>query len=207
MQFQLFDTPKSDPLVNLLPKDGEVNYFSSIINEKQCFDLLNTLLATLNWEADQLFMFGQKITTLRKIAWVADQGCSYTYSGVKKNPQPWTSELLFIKNRIEEIALCEFNSCLLNLYHNGNEAMGWHSDDEIELDSKAPIASLSLGSTRKFAFRHQQDKTSTSIFLENGSLLLMKPPTQKFWNHSLLKTKTVITPRVNLTFRKIVLNP
>ena len=148
-------------------------------------------------------MFGKLITTKRKVAWVGDAGCSYTYSGVKKFPQVWTADLLHIKHKLESLTHSTFNSCLLNLYHDGDEGMGWHSDDEKELDSAAPIASVSLGGARKFAFKHKLDKTSVSLFLEDGSVLLMQPPTQEFWQHSLTKTKRAVAPRINLTFRAI----
>jgi alkylated DNA repair dioxygenase AlkB len=206
MQNLLFDNLPFDEHINLLPKDGKVNYFGVIFNESECVHLFNALRESLIWDADQVFMLGQKITTRRKIAWVGDQGCSYKYSGVQKHPQPWTRELLQIKSKVEDMTECHFNSCLLNLYHNGNEGMGWHCDDENELDDQAPIASLSLGGRRKFAFRHKQEKTSISLFLESGSLLMMHSPAQKFWLHSLLKTRMDGGPRINPTFRKIILN-
>jgi alkylated DNA repair dioxygenase AlkB len=137
------------------------------------------------------------------VAWIGDPKCTYTYSGVKKQPQSWTPELLIIKRQLEELAQAEFNSCLLNFYHDGADGMGWHSDDEKELDAQSPIASLSLGSARKFSFKHKKDKSTTSLFLENGSALIMHAPTQQFWQHALLKTKTIHTPRINLTFRRI----
>jgi len=166
------------------------------------------LTGSVQWRADQLVLFGRKVTTLRKVAWIGDDGCSYTYSGVQKIPQPWTPELLLIKDRLEQVCDCEFNSCLLNLYHDGSEGMGWHSDDEKELDSNTPIASLSLGGVRRFAFQHKQDKTGVALFLEEGSLLIMHAPTQQYWNHSLLKTKMPVAARINLTFRKIIhINP
>jgi len=202
MQKSLFDTTNVE--LNVLTKDGQVIYRPNFFDETQSVSLFDTLRATLDWQADQLIMFGQKITTSRKIAWVADPDCPYTYSGIRKAPQPWTAELLMIKERLEQTCGSRFNACLLNLYHNGSEGMGWHSDDETELERGAPIASLSLGGTRKFAFRHRLDKTTTSVFLENGSLLIMHAPTQQFWHHSLLKTKTAVAPRINLTFRKII---
>ena len=107
------------------------------------------------------------------------------------------------KSKVEEISQWKFNSCLLNLYHDGSEGMGWHSDDEPELVQAAPIASLSLGAARKFSFKHKADKTNASLMLENGSLLLMQAPTQVFWNHSLVKTTRPTGPRMNLTFRAI----
>lgn len=203
MQANLFKVDQTSTYLNLLPKDGCVQYFPAVFNEINCESLSSVLMHELDWRVDQLFMFGKLITTKRKVAWVGDNGCAYTYSGVKKEPQPWTPELLEIKYALEEIAQWKFNSCLLNLYHDGSEGMGWHSDDEPELHPGAPIASLSLGGERKFAFKHKTDKTNVSLLLENGSVLLMHAPTQTFWNHSLLKTARPVAPRINLTFRAI----
>ncbi len=204
MQNPLFETFPAVSPPNLLQRDGSAYYHPSILSALSAADLMDHLQQSLIWEPDQLVIFGKKITTRRKIAWVGDPTCSYTYSGVKKNPQHWTSELLNIKNQIEALSQAKFNSCLLNLYHDGDDGMGWHSDDEKELDASSPIASLSLGAKRKFAFRHKKDKTTTSLFLENGSVLIMYAPTQAFWHHALLKTKTISEARINLTFRKII---
>ena len=190
---------------NLLPIDGSAQYYPEFISEEVSLSLIDQLKKSLRWDADQLIMFGKLVTTRRKVAWVGDPGCAYTYSGVKRNPQAWTPELLSMKTRLEKLTQSEFNSCLLNFYHDGADGMGWHSDDEKELDAKSPIASLSLGSTRKFTFRHKINKSTISIFLEDGSALIMNAPTQQFWQHALLKTKTIHTPRINLTFRKIIL--
>lgn len=203
MQASLLDAPSVNTGLNLLRKDGCVYYHPSLIDPIQCTSLFKQLFQSLPWQADQLVMFGKQITTERKVAWVGDQGCTYTYSGVKKYPEPWTPELLEIKALAEDIAQWQFNSCLLNLYHNGSEGMGWHSDNETELDPLAPIVSVSIGGVRKFGFKHRLDKTSTSLFLEDGSALIMHAPTQAHWNHSLLKTKTDVGPRINLTFRSI----
>ena len=190
---------------NLLPIDGSAQYYPEFISEEVSLSLIDQLEKSLRWDADQLIMFGKLVTTRRKVAWVGDPECTYTYSRVKRNPQAWTPELLSMKTRLEKLTQSEFNSCLLNFYHDGADGMGWHSDDEKELDTKSPIASLSLGSTRKFAFRHKINKSTISIFLEDGSALIMNAPTQQFWQHALLKTKTIHTPRINLTFRKIIL--
>ena len=190
---------------NLLPIDGSAQYYPEFISEEVSLSLIDQLKKSLRWDADQLIMFGKLVTTRRKVAWVGDPECTYTYSGVKRNPQAWTPELLSMKTRLEKLTQSEFNSCLLNFYHDGADGMGWHSDDEKELDAKSPIASLSLGSTRKFTFRHKINKSTISIFLEDGSALIMNAPTQQFWQHALLKTKTIHTPRINLTFRKIIL--
>ena len=204
MQSLLFENLEKDPLQNLLPKHGSVYYYPEFFDMNSSVHLMNVLQQSLIWESDQLIMFGKRITTRRKVAWVGDANCSYTYSGVQKNPQAWTPELIQIKTRFEEMTQTEFNSCLLNLYHDGNDGMGWHSDDEKELDAKAPIASLSLGAKRKFAFRHKECKSTISLYLENGSALIMHAPTQDYWHHSLLRTKTVKELRINLTFRKIM---
>lgn len=196
------DPDRSNP--NLLPIDGYAQYYPDLINGKESDALIDQLQKSLQWEADQLKMFGRLVITRRKVAWVGDPGCTYTYSGVKRDPQSWTPELIAIRAQLESLTKSEFNSCLLNFYHDGADGMGWHSDDEKELDAQSPIASLSLGATRKFAFRHKKEKIITSLFLENGSALIMNAPTQQFWQHALLKTKTVHTPRVNLTFRKII---
>jgi alkylated DNA repair dioxygenase AlkB len=198
-----FQTDSASTHQNLLPKDGCVHYYPAIFSQDRCTSLMVELMQSLDWRVDQLYMFGKLITTKRKVAWVGDEGCSYTYSGVKKEPQPWTPELSRIKCTLEEIAQRTFNSCLLNLYHDGSEGMGWHSDDEPELDQNAPIASLSLGGERTFSFKHKTDKTKASLPLENGSVLLMHAPTQEFWHHSLVKTSRPVSPRINLTFRAI----
>lgn len=203
-QTSLFESKHSDCTLNILPKDGRAEYLPGVLSERYSANLMSQLKASLLWESDQLIMFGKKITTRRKVAWVGDPNCSYTYSGVKKSPQAWSSDLLSIKAQVEELAQSEFNSCLLNFYHDGDDGMSWHSDDEKELDANSPIVSLSLGARRKFAFRHIEDKTTIPLYLESGSVLIMRSPTQEFWQHALLKTKTVSTPRINLTFRKIL---
>jgi len=205
-QGSLFVSNPGQYRLNLLPKDGFVEYHPEFMNTLDSTQLIKQLRVSLQWEPDQLIIFGRRITTRRQVAWVGDPDCAYTYSGVKKQPQAWTPELLALKHQLEQLTQAEFNSCLLNLYHDGADGMGWHSDDEKELDTQAPIASLSLGATRKFSFRHKKDKTTASLALENGSALIMHAPTQQFWQHALMKTKTVHTPRINLTFRKITLS-
>lgn len=204
-QSSLFGINLSQYRLNLLPMNGSAQYLPAFMSAEESVGLFEQLQKTLRWEADQIMMFGKLVITRRKVAWTGDPECTYTYSGVKKSPQAWTPELLSIKTRLEELTQSEFNSCLLNFYHDGNDGMGWHSDDEKELDANSPIASLSLGAQRKFAFRHKVDKTTIPLYLESGSVLIMHSPTQQFWQHTLLKTKTVSNPRINLTFRKITL--
>ena len=140
------------------------------------------------------------------MAWLGDARYFYTYSGMTKQATPWTPLLLELKSRIETITKNVFNSCLLNLYHDGSEGMAWHSDDEKSLGRNTTIASISFGAERKFSFKHKITKKTKSLVLEHGSLLVMKGETQRFWQHSLLKSIQVQAPRVNLTFRTIVSN-
>ena len=202
-QSLLFEADPADRMLNLLPVDGYVQYHPEFMSPLNSAKFMRQLQDSLVWEHDQLIMFGKTIATRRKVAWVGDPQCSYTYSGIQRHPQAWTSELLLVKSQLEAISQAQFNSCLLNLYYDGNDGMGWHSDNEKELDAQSPIASLSLGAERKFAFRHKKDKTTISFILGNGSALLMHAPTQQFWQHALIKSKIIVTPRINLTFRKI----
>lgn len=202
-QILLFKQEHTQIPVDVLIKDGCVQYFAKVFSLENSDALFDVLFKTLDWQPDHITIFGKQIITKRKVIWIGDEGCSYTYSGHKKYPKPWTPELLAVKEKIEALSSWKFNSCLLNLYHNGHEAMAWHTDNEPELNPQAPIASLSIGSERKFAFRHRIDKESNSILLESGSVLLMHPPTQAFWQHSLLRTRLSVPPRINLTFRDI----
>lgn len=189
---------------NLLPNDGIVNYYGRILKQQEAQYYLDKLLHTVEWKNDEAIIFGKHIITKRKVAWYGDSGYAYTYSNMTKQALAWTEELVALKVLVEEIAEAKFNSCLLNLYHNGDEGMAWHSDDEKSLGKDSAIASLSLGAERKFALKHKQTKENISIFLESGSLLVMKGATQTNWLHCLPKTKKVTTPRVNLTFRTMV---
>lgn len=205
-QSSLFRADPMQSRQNLLPKDGVAHYYPEFISHFSSAKLMTQLVESLPWEEDRLLMFGKVVTTRRKVVWIGDPKCDYTYSGIKRRTQKWTAELLLVKGQLEDLTKSKFNSCLLNLYHDGNDGMGWHSDDEKELDAKSPIASLSLGATRKFAFRHKKDKTTHSLLLENGSALIMHSPTQEHWYHALLKTKKIDEPRINLTFRSIIPN-
>jgi alkylated DNA repair dioxygenase AlkB len=193
-----------DSTVNLLSQDGEVYYYGSIFDSLTSNLYLETLLATIPWKHDEAVICGKHIITDRKVAWVGDTSFFYTYSGVSKRATPWTPLLLELKSKVEILTKTVFNSCLLNLYHDGSEGMAWHSDDEQSLGKKTTIASISFGAERKFAFKHKLTKQTKSIVLEHGSLLIMQGDTQTFWQHSLLKTLRVQEPRVNLTFRTIV---
>ncbi|WP_317896592.1 alpha-ketoglutarate-dependent dioxygenase AlkB family protein [Aurantibacillus circumpalustris] len=201
---ELFDK-EFDPTINLLPKDGMVNYHGKLISVREANYYFENLLNTIQWKNDEAVIFGKLIVTKRKVAWYGDTDFDYTYSNTTKKALPWTNELLELKKLIEEKTGETFNSCLLNLYHNGDEGMAWHSDGERDLKKNGAIASLSLGAERKFSFKHKENKEKVSLILENGSLLVMTDETQSHWLHRLPPTKLILKPRINLTFRTIVL--
>lgn len=193
----------ADQPENLLPRDGAVNYYGTLIPFRDANHYLYSLLANIDWKNDEINIFGKHIVTRRKAAWYGDQPFSYTYSGSTKLVLPWTKELLTLKEITEQKTGETFNSCLLNLYHDGSEAMSWHSDAEKELKQCGAIGSMSFGAERKFSFKHKQTKETLSLVLEHGSLLVMKGTIQTHWLHQLPATKKVSNPRVNLTFRTI----
>ncbi|MEH6620728.1 alpha-ketoglutarate-dependent dioxygenase AlkB family protein [Maribacter arcticus] len=200
---KLFDI-KVDPTKNLLPQGGTVNYYGEILNEQEATRYLDLLLNNIEWKNDEAILFGKKIITKRKVAWYGEKPFEYTYSKTTKLALPWTTELVNLKNKVEQETGETFNSCLLNLYHDGNEGMAWHSDGEKDLKKNGAIASLSFGSERKFAFKHKESKEKVELILEHGSLLIMKDETQTNWLHRLPPTKLSTQPRVNLTFRTII---
>lgn len=191
---------------NRLPYDGTVNYYGRLFSKKEADDYFEKLLTTIEWRNDEAIIFGKKIITKRKVAWYGDKPFEYTYSNTTKYALPWTKELLELKTWIEKETGERFNSCLLNLYHNGDEGMAWHSDGETDLKKDSAIGSLSFGAERKFAFKHKQTKQKVELLLEHGSLLVMKDTTQTHWLHRLPPTKKITTARINLTFRTIVEN-
>ena len=189
---------------NLLPYDGIVNYYGKIFDLSESDIFFDDLFKTIEWKNDEAIIFGKHIITKRKVAWYADEAYEYKYSNITKTALPWTAELVEIKKAIEEISGEQFNSCLLNLYHNGDEGMAWHSDGEKDLKKDGAIASVSFGAERKFSFKHKETKETISLLLEHGSLLMMAGTTQSHWLHRLPPTKRAFNPRVNLTFRNIV---
>ncbi len=199
----LFDTIP-DFEKNLLPQDGEVYYHGRIMDMQKAHQFRDELMTDIAWENDQAVIFGKLIITKRKVAWYGDRQFSYTYSGITKTALPWTPALEALKRMAEELSGETYNSCLLNLYHTGEEGMAWHSDGEKDLKKNGAIASLSFGAERKFAFKHKQTGEVVNTFLEHGSLLVMKGTTQTHWLHRLPPTKKVDAPRINLTFRTIV---
>lgn len=200
---QLFDFP-ADPSLNLLPGDGIVHYYGKLMSDSEATAMAQALLDRIEWRNDEAVIYGKRIITKRKVAWYGEEAFSYTYSNTTKTALPWTPELLFLKNLAEKHSGETYNSCLLNLYHDGSEGMAWHSDGEKDLRKNGAIASLSFGAERKFCFKHKKSGEKIDVFLEAGSLLVMKGETQTHWLHRLPPTTKVHQPRINLTFRTIV---
>ena len=188
---------------NIINQDGQAHYFGKIIPAEQNPKYFNELLHKIDWAPEKLVMFGKEITTKRKVAFYGDSLMSYTYSNKTKQALTWTPLLMEIKELISSYTGSNYNACLLNLYHDGEEGMGWHSDDEKEIVPNSSIASLSFGAERKFAIKHKISKETQSILLENGSLLEMLGSFQKNWLHSMPKSKKIIDSRINLTFRQM----
>ncbi len=191
-------------VIPVVSKDGKAIYFPDFIPKNKSNMLFSEINTLTPWQNDIVNMFGKKIFLSRKVAWYADEGITYTYSGETKRGIPFNKTLLELKKNVEEFCREKFNSCLLNLYHNGAEGMGWHSDNEPELEKNGTIASLSLGAERNFHFKHKKTGQKVSILLENGSLLLMQGEIQQHWLHALPKSKKVKDARINLTFRNII---
>ena len=188
----------------IIQQDGEAVYYGNILTQEQKESYFNELLNGIQWVNEVVIMFGKTITTKRKVAFYANDLMEYTYSNKTKNAFPWTPLLLEIKKTVEAYTGETYNACLLNLYHDGNEGMGWHADNEKEIIADSSIASVSIGANRNFLFKHKQKGVKYSILLENGSLLEMKGPIQRHWLHSLPKTAKVKEARINLTFRQML---
>lgn len=199
-QLALFETP---------PGGGEflgglLAYHPALFDEQEAHTLMTQLHAGLDWQQPRVRLFGREVSSPRLAAWYGDPGAVYTYSGLRNDPLPWTKALTEVRRRVEAAAGTTFNSVLANLYRDGDDAMGWHSDDEAELDPGAPIASLSLGCVRRFRLQHRRRRQARlELPLASGSLLVMHAPMQREWRHALPRDRRVTGPRINLTFRRV----
>ena len=159
----------------------------------------------VGWRQDCLRMFGRLISVPRLESWVADEGLDYTYSGIHHDPDPWSEELLMLRNLVSEHAGATFNSVLCNLYRDGNDGVDWHADDESEFGPMPVIGSLSLGATRRFDLRRADDHAEKiELDLHHGDLVIMRGMTQALWKHRVPKTKKPVGERINLTFRSVI---
>ena len=198
-------TPKKH-CTSIQASNLKLEYFENVFNVNESKIYMKKLFTDIHWRREKIIMWGKEIVTKRRIAWYADKGKSYSYSGLTFHPSNWNQDLLKIKRRVESISHVSFNSVLLNEYINGGVSMGWHSDDEKELGKNPVIASVSFGANRDFLFRHKFDKNHdrVKVYLKTGSLLLMLGSTQHYWKHSIPKRLRVKEPRINLTFRNII---
>lgn len=191
--------------MNSVYEDEDLIYIDSAIDSDYSYQLMDKLKESIDWTQDEIFMFGRKVKIPRLSSWYGDPDANYSYSGLQLSPNKWTEELIEIKAIAENQSKQIYNSVLLNFYRDGNDSMGWHSDDEKELGVNPVIASVSLGGERRFLIRERKDnKNKREITLKNGSLLIMKRGFQSKYQHSIPKTRKKVEERINLTFRKIV---
>jgi alkylated DNA repair dioxygenase AlkB len=196
--------PQSNEFIKLPLKDANVLYLEQFYNSETSNILFNTLRKEIQWQQDDIKLFGKTYKQPRLTALYAENEKPYSYSNITMYPESFFKELEQIKSDVEEMIAHKFTTCLANLYRTGNDSNGWHSDNEKELGRNPVIASLSLGATRSFQLKHKTDSSLRfNIELPSGSLLIMKGTTQEFWKHQIPKTKKHVGERINLTFRTI----
>jgi alkylated DNA repair dioxygenase AlkB len=188
---------------SLLPDgDARATYIPQFVDEG-ADELMHELGARLRWDRPEIRMFGKATPLPREVAWVADEGVSYRYSGVSSGVQPWIDSLEALRVRVEEETGKRFNSVLVNRYRNGRDGVAWHADDEPELGPLPTIASVSLGAERRFQLRHKETRQTVEVRLGPGSLLIMSGTCQRDWIHQVPRESKVMETRINLTFRWI----
>ncbi|WAH63696.1 alpha-ketoglutarate-dependent dioxygenase AlkB family protein [Xanthomonas hortorum] len=185
---------------------AEIAWCRGWLQAAQADVLMQALLQDVRWEVHRIRMFGRLVDSPRLSSWIGDAEASYRYSGTRFAPQPWLEALQPVRTRLQDETGHPFNSVLVNRYRSGNDAMGWHSDDEPELGAQPLIASVSLGDTRRFAFKHRDDAAlKQTLELGHGDLLLMGGDTQRHYKHALPRTVKPVGERINLTFRQIAM--
>lgn len=199
-QQQCFFTDTTfDPQQGVAMPQADVYWSPNWLASNQADAFFTSLREQAAWQQLPISMFGRTVMQPRLLAWYGDH--AYTYSGLTLSPRPWTPELLDLKARVEAATHARFNTVLLNLYRDGSDYMGWHRDDELELGKQPTIASVSLGASRRFLFRHPKRQLKREFLLDHGSLLVMAGETQTHWQHSVPKTQKPLGERINLTFR------
>ncbi len=192
--------------VQLPMEDGDVRLLAGFLDQEDGDELMACLQQDVPWSQPVITLFGRSVASPRMAAWYGDSGAVYRYSGLENRPLPWLDPLNNLRRKLEAITKSRFNSVLLNLYRTGDDAMGWHSDDEKSLGVTPAIASVSIGAVRRFRMRHRFRKSvaPVSLDLTHGSLMLMAGETQKYWKHAVMRTSKPVGPRINLTFRNIL---
>ena len=204
MQPDLFNNAESEQVTVIEPEnDGNVLLANNVFDAVDADRYYSDLFENIAWEEREIVLFGKRHKQPRLVAWYGDPGITYRYSGDSLTALPWTKTLLAIRDAAAAFSESSFNSVLLNLYRNGDDAMGWHADNEPELGSEPVIASVSFGTTRRFDLKHRSTGEKRQVALEHGSVLLMAGKTQQHWVHQIARTKKVSTPRINLTFRLV----
>lgn len=185
----------------LLPSDGSAVLFPDFLCETDADDFFSGLHSKTPWEQNSIKLFGKEVPEPRLSTWHAEADLPYTYSGAPRTPHPWKEPLSSLRAACEAHTGHSFNGALLNLYRTGQDAMGWHSDDETVNGPNPVIASVSLGAERRFDFRHKHTREVIQVVLPHGSLLVMSGTCQTNWHHRIAKTTHEIEPRINVTFR------
>lgn len=198
--------PASDALQPIALPDATLYFAPAWLAMDEADALFAGLHAQVPWEVHRIRMFGREVDSPRLSCWIGDPGATYTYSRTRFVPHPWPEILVGLRARVEAACGARFDSVLANLYRDGRDSMGWHSDDEPELGPAPVIASVSLGATRRFVMKHRADASKVlSLELPHGSLLVMAGNTQRFYRHALPRSARVVAPRINLTFRRVAL--
>lgn len=203
-QQDLFDYGLDDTPVVLPMQDAEVSFYPHFLAVQQADFYFARLMNSLAWQQDEITLYGNKVSLPRLQAWYGEPEAVYQYSGLSMSPKAWTPELSELKRLCQTACGQQFNSVLANLYRNGQDSMGIHADNEAELGEKPCIASLSLGQSRNFDFRHKLSGEKLRLSLNHGSLLIMQGLTQDHWQHAIAKSKKPMDKRINLTFRRIM---
>lgn len=184
--------------------NAEILYYPDFIRKQEANGYFKRLKSEVNWQQDEITVFGKTYNQPRLTALYANNDKPYSYSNLTMHPKPFSPEIKVLKNKIEKKVNHNFTTVLLNLYRNGNDSNGWHADNEKDLGTNPVIASLSLGEERPFHFKHRHLKNERhKMILEHGSLLIMRGEMQHYWLHQIAKTKREIGERINLTFRYI----
>jgi alkylated DNA repair dioxygenase AlkB len=185
--------------------DADLRLMPHWLDRDEADALFAALHGSIPWEVHRIRIFGREVDSPRLSCWIGDPDATYVYSRTRFEPHPWSDELASLRQRVEAACEARFNSVLANLYRDGRDAMGWHSDDEPELGARPVIASLSLGAERRFCLRGRDParREVRGLELPHGSLLRMAGETQRLYQHALPRTNAGAGPRINLTFRWI----
>lgn len=207
LELSLFDEPPArDAGIEIAFHDAALTFYPDAFTASEADRYLGALLDTTPWRADTITIHGKSIPLPRLQAWYCDHDWPLHYSGIRVPALAWSETLRLIRVRLNDLIGLDFNGVLVNCYRDGNDSVGWHSDDEAEWGPNPVIASVSFGATRDFVLKHRRDKQIKPVTcpLTHGSLLLMGDQVQNAWQHQLPKRRRVTSPRVNLTFRNLL---